>query len=131
MEYSKACIAAYELQKLEAATASSNPTVFEATPAAIGDTAAINEIADVTRRREVPVMSFKDYGAVAKLFHKLVHRMPLPYEIPSREQMSVPLDILKRDSCFVDWALWVGSQGRIAKKMRGVGMLIGLHSPKF
>ena len=73
--------------------------------ASTGDTAAMNEIADVTKRREIPVITGDAFREYWRNFKKRKYREPFPSEAPTLAQVTVPLEILRNNSCYVDFAL--------------------------
>jgi len=105
------------------ATASTQRTPTPAVDA--GETVPINEIADTTQKREIPVMSHEDYRAFYKNYKKWKHVDPKPEITPTRPQLSVLGAILRSGSCYVDMALWGNYQGRMARAMRCEGMIPG------
>ena len=65
----------------------------------------INEVADTTQKREVPVMSQETYHRWYKNYKKWAYVDPKPEHTPSPVQLSVLAVILLSGSCYVDLAL--------------------------
>ena len=105
-----------------AASNGSRPTTAPTDP---GETVPINEVADTTQKREVPVMSVDDYKVYYKNYKKYAHVDPTPDITPSRPQLSVLKVILGTGTCYVDMALWGNYQNRSARAMRCEGTVPG------
>ena len=90
-----------------------------------GETVPINEVADTTQKREVPVMSAERYRGYYRQYKKWTHVDPKPSITPTRAQLSVLGAILATGSCYVDMALWGAFQGRSARAMRCEGLIPG------
>ena len=90
-----------------------------------GETVPINEVADTTQKREIPVMNAETYRTLYRNYKKWAHVDPKPSITPTRQQLSVLQVILLTGSCYVDMALWGNFQGRSARAMRCEGMIPG------
>ena len=113
-----------KLAALQVMTASSGTSANNAAPAN-GESVPINEIADTTQKREIPVMTRDKYRSYYGNYKKWTHVDPKPSITPSRAQLSVLLAILASGSCYVDLAFWGSYQGRAARAMRCEGLIPG------
>ena len=94
-EYRDAKLSA--LQATASSSHSARPSFTE-----VGETVPINEVADTTQKREIPVMAMEKYRGFYKNYKKWTHVDPKPSITPTRAQLSVLLAILASDSCYVD-----------------------------
>ena len=113
-----------KLAAMQVMSASSSSSANNGAPIN-GESVPINEIADTTQKREVPVMPHEKYRGYYRNYKKWTHVDPKPEITPSRAQLSVLLAILAAGSCYVDLALWGSYQGRAARAMRCEGFIPG------
>ena len=90
-----------------------------------GDLVAINEIADVTKVRTIPIMTQASSNEKFMNFHTLCHRHPHPWEECSIQQLTAVEDLIKHVVCYVDLSIFGSNQQRSAKLMRVTGKVIG------
>ena len=86
---------------------------------------AMNEVADTTQVRSIPVIDPKAYLNYYKNFEKWMLRKPNPGEVPSKAQLTCLIEILKSGTCYVDLAIFGEHQCRSAVAMKCSGRAIG------
>ena len=84
----------------------------------------MSEIADVTRSDDVAIISTSRVDDGIKLFTELMHRPPKPDEDPTQEQLSVLLELLQSDTCYVDMGLWRPHGNKTQKAMKFEGLVL-------
>ena len=90
-----------------------------------GDSVAINEIADVTKVRSIPIMELKTFNEKYMNYHALCHRHPHAWEECSIQQLTCVEDLLKHAVCYVDLSIFGSNHQRSAKLMRVAGKVVG------
>ena len=90
-----------------------------------GPMVAMNEVADTTQVRSIPVIDPKAYLSYYKNFEKWMLRKPNPGEVPSKAQLTCLIEILKSGTCYVDLAIFGEHQCRSAVAMKCSGRAIG------
>ena len=115
----------YKKAKLEALSRQATAAAGSGASWGSGDTAAMNEIADVTKRREIPVITGDAFRVYWRNFKIWKHRDPFPAEAPTLAQLTALLQLFRSSSSYVDFAIWGNNQSRTAKRMRSLGLIIG------
>jgi hypothetical protein len=103
--------------------------LMKQTAAAKGNQVAINEIADVTKVRSIPLMPLATFNDKFKTFQRLMHRPPHAWEECSIQQLSAVEELLKEGVCYVDLSISGSNQQRSAKLMRVQGKVVGINGP--
>ena len=100
-------------------------TVALAPPSTPGETFKVNEICDVTKNRDAPMLERQVVDDAWDLFVKLVLREARPVEEATPEQLSALCDNLRHDASYVDLAISGPHQIRTVKSMKFSGMVMG------
>ena len=82
-----------------------------------GTQVAINEIADVTIVRSIPLMTLTSFNDKYKNFQRLMHRPPHSWEECSIQQLSAVEELLRQGVCYVDLSIFGSNKQRSAKLM--------------
>jgi hypothetical protein len=85
----------------------------------------VNEVADITRSDEIPVLDARAIDTAWKLYATLMHSEPPAEAEPTADQLSVLHSLLHEGgSCYVDLSIWGPHGVRIQKAMKLTGLVL-------